>query len=157
MDNTLSRLEELLIENRKLYKYNLKLKEEISILNKNLIISQTNISTLNSTIYNLEKEIRKLEGELKTKDKKIESNILFMKNEFKRKDILNNKLVGTNKSTKEMELKKEINSLYNKNNILLSFIKNLFDKKELDFDIFYKILEVSDETNLDNYIENLIN
>ncbi|WUR02359.1 uncharacterized protein VNE69_01297 [Vairimorpha necatrix] len=151
----LHRLNELLNENKKFYSLNIKLKEENSCLNKELLSSQTHIVSLNNSIHKLEKEIRKLENDLKIKEKQIQSNKLLMRNEFKRKDILNNKLVGTNKSTREMGLKDEINNLYIRNNLLCNFIKDLFDKEEMDFEIFYKILETSNEENLKIFIENL--
>lgn len=153
MDLHLKKLEEFISENKKLYNLNIKLKEQLNQANKKVIELETNVATLDSTIYRLKKEVRNLEHDLKSKEKVIQNNILFMKSEYKRKDILNNKLIGSTKDTKIIELKKEVNLLFYRNNLLCEFIKNLFDKKDLDFLLFYKLLEISDKKNIELFLE----
>ncbi|EEQ83164.1 hypothetical protein NCER_100024 [Vairimorpha ceranae BRL01] len=153
MDLHLKKLEEFISENKKLYNLNIKLKEQLNQANKKVIELETNVATLDSTIYRLKKEVRNLEHDLKSKEKVIQNNILFMKSEYKRKDILNNKLIGSTKDTKIIELKKEVNLLFHRNNLLCEFIKNLFDKKDLDFLLFYKLLEISDKKNIELFLE----
>ena len=153
MDLHLKKLEEFISENKKLYNLNIKLKEQLNQANKKVIELETNVATLDSTIYRLKKEVRNLEHDLKSKEKVIQNNILFMKSEYKRKDILNNKLIGSTKDTKIIELKKEVNLLFHRNNLLCEFIKNLFDKKDLDFLLFYKLLEISDKKDVISFFE----
>lgn len=153
MDLHLKKLEEFISENKKLYNLNIKLKEQLNQANKKVIELETNVATLDSTIYRLKKEVRNLEHDLKSKEKVIQNSILFMKSEYKRKDILNNKLIGSTKDTKIIELKKEVNLLFHRNNLLCEFIKNLFDKKDLDFLLFYKLLEISDKKNIELFLE----
>ncbi|KAK6090812.1 hypothetical protein P3W45_000057 [Vairimorpha bombi] len=141
------KLEDLLTENRNLYKQNIKLKEDLNTSANKICTMKTQVCTLNNQVSHLDQEMRKLEMECKTKDNKLRKSELFMKNEFKRKDILNNKLIGSNKSVKEIELKNEINKLYLRNNILSKFIKEIFDKTDMDFKMFYDMLEVVDNSD----------
>ncbi|EOB14230.1 hypothetical protein NBO_32g0005 [Nosema bombycis CQ1] len=152
------KLEELMIENKKLYEELASSNSTIlKLKNKNNELEK-NETVLNDKISQYKREINTLKKEMALKDKTANDREKILSNEINRKDLFKNKVLGCKKNEQLKEIKEEFNKMNKRCTILLRMIYELVRVNGADYEILYNLLEISENEDceiLEEYLKNL--
>lgn len=151
-----SRIDQLIDEIKVIRAVNSSLHSEITSLETKVFQKEREAKSLADKLEKTQKKVEFLEAEKKSNLKKYTTKIKNLERGKKRNDIFNQKIIGTSKTMKESMMIQEMDSLRSVNSTLLGIINLLSKEIGFDGEIIKGIAEIADGIE-DNILRLFIN
>lgn len=133
-----TKIEELILDNKKLHTINNNLKEELNKSNNRLIDCNVELCKIKEEFNSLNINYNKLKSlNIKLENKMKKNHIQF------RNEINKQYTCIKNKKIKENDLENKLEMLKSKNYVLCKILQNIYN----EFESYYEILEILDDVN----------
>lgn len=144
-DHYNKKIEDLILENKKLHTLNNKLKDELNKANNKLTDCNNNFCKLKKEYDELNINYNKVKNLNSTLEIKLKRKFNNLKNEITNQI----KCTGTTKKIQENDLKNQCETYKKKIFILCKILHNIYSK----FDLYYEVLDILDDVSFFDYFK----